>query len=260
MWKLNNSGIVDDDLFALACGPDLRVRSYSSCVVNGVRFCTAERDKNKKTQNFGVACASMHNNNSIDYYGKLTEIIELQYNNNDDGTSRTVVVFRCDWYKLDGKKTAMKDDGLFRSINIGTFWYKRDCFILATQARQVFYLPDNKNGKDWQIVQPFKHRHLFNVNEQIAEPSTASPYQETDCIEENGRRPEVDDILPDIPLNRYDEDRQVVDAAVVARLMMQNPPCAADGEGSDDDEEDDTVLEYWSEDEVAPIEVDSDDE
>jgi hypothetical protein len=28
--------LVDDDLFSLACGPDFRVRKYSSCIVNGV--------------------------------------------------------------------------------------------------------------------------------------------------------------------------------------------------------------------------------
>jgi hypothetical protein len=48
--------VVDDDLFALACGPDTRVRSYTTCVVNGVRFNTVERDKNKKTQNSRLAC------------------------------------------------------------------------------------------------------------------------------------------------------------------------------------------------------------
>ena len=26
---------VDEDVFALACGPDRRVRKYSSCIVNG---------------------------------------------------------------------------------------------------------------------------------------------------------------------------------------------------------------------------------
>jgi hypothetical protein len=129
---LNNSEGIDGDLFALACGPDLRLRSYPSCIVNGVRFCTAEGDQNKKTQNSGVACVSVHNNQLIDYFEKLTEIIELQYNNHVDGTTRNVILFRCEWYKLDGRKTALKDDGLFRSINTRTLWFKKDCFILAT--------------------------------------------------------------------------------------------------------------------------------
>jgi hypothetical protein len=32
----------------------------------------------------------------IDYYGTLKEIIELPYTNKDDGTQRSVIVFRCD--------------------------------------------------------------------------------------------------------------------------------------------------------------------
>jgi hypothetical protein len=34
---------VEDDLFSLACGPDFRVRKYSSCIVNGVHFNTGLR-------------------------------------------------------------------------------------------------------------------------------------------------------------------------------------------------------------------------
>ena len=134
MWMQNSSEMVEDDLFALACGPDLRVRSYSSCVVNGVRFCTVERDK-YKTQNSGVACAGDHLAQEIDYFGKLIDIVELRYNSKYGGNARTVVLFKCEWYKLDGKKTAVKDDGFFRSISTGSLWYKKDCFIMATQAK-----------------------------------------------------------------------------------------------------------------------------
>ena len=54
MWqilRLRNvgEGQIDDDLFSLACGPDFRVKKYSSCIVNGVRYNTLDRDKNKKT-------------------------------------------------------------------------------------------------------------------------------------------------------------------------------------------------------------------
>lgn len=258
IWRLNNSESIGGDLFALACGPDPRVRSYPSCVVNGVRFCTAERDQNKKTQNSGVACAGVHNNQLIDYFRKLTEIIELQYNSHANGTTRNVILFRCEWYKLDGKKTALKDDGLFRSINTGTLWFKKDCFILATQAKKIFYLPDNKHGQNWQLVQTFKHRNLYNVAEQDA--CTAASYQQTECIEENVRRREINNNLPNLPLNRVDEDRQVVDGIEVSRLMRENPRFAEDGESSSDEVEDDMVMEYFNEDEAAPLEVDSDDE
>jgi hypothetical protein len=126
--------VVDEDLFALACGPCIRVRSYSTCVVNGVRYNTAEHDNKKKTQNSGLACKGAYKKETIDYYDTLKEIIELQYSSKLDGTQRTVVVFRCDWYKLDGKHTSAKDDGFYKSINISNLWYKTDCFFLATQA------------------------------------------------------------------------------------------------------------------------------
>jgi hypothetical protein len=42
--------------------------------------------------------------------------------------------------------------------------------------------------------------------------------------------------------------------------MRENPRFAEDGESSSDEVEDDTVMEYFNEDEAAPLEVDSDDE
>jgi hypothetical protein len=83
---------VDDDLFSLACGPDFRVRKYSSCIVNGIRFNTMDRDKNRRTQNSGVMTKSTHKNNPIDFNGILKEIIRLEYNGNE----RSVVLFKCD--------------------------------------------------------------------------------------------------------------------------------------------------------------------
>jgi hypothetical protein len=55
MWQIMrlrniNEEEVDDDFFSLACGPNFRVRKYSSCIVNGVSFNTIDHDKNKKTQ------------------------------------------------------------------------------------------------------------------------------------------------------------------------------------------------------------------
>jgi hypothetical protein len=212
----------------------------------------------------------------IDFYGTLKEIIELEYNAKDDGTKRTIVLFRCDWYKLDGKHTAVRDDGFCKSINIGSFvweplalglpffigslWYKKDCFILATQATQVFYLPDIKNGTNWRIVQTFKRRHLYNVSKKDGVVSTAAPYQEQTCAMYIGRRPEVSEILPDMPLNRVDEAGLLADAAEDARLRKENESKTTSEDEEGDEVEDDTLMEYLSEEEAAPVEVDSDDE
>jgi hypothetical protein len=119
MWQImrlrnTNEEEVDGDLFSLACGPDLRVRKYSSCIVNGMRFNTVDHNKNKKTQNSGVMSQSTYNGHVTDFFGTLKEIIQLDYN------ARSVVLFKCDWFKLDGKRTELKDDGFFRSINVGS--------------------------------------------------------------------------------------------------------------------------------------------
>jgi hypothetical protein len=77
--------------------------------VNGVRFNTVDRDNNKKTQNSGVMAQASHINELIDFFGTLKEIVQLEYPEDD----RSVVLFECDWYKQDGKKTELQYDGFF---------------------------------------------------------------------------------------------------------------------------------------------------
>ncbi|XP_040382650.1 uncharacterized protein LOC102715326 [Oryza brachyantha] len=155
---------ISEGLYALAHGPDKCIRSYSSCIINGIRFNTVAREKAKKTQNCGIKTAGTHNSETIDFYGMLTEIIELSYIQNSNKT-HSVILFRCEWYDLEGKKYRMKNDGYLKSINVGSRWYKDDPFILATQASQVFYLEDTKLGKNWRVVKDFNHRHIFDVPE-----------------------------------------------------------------------------------------------
>jgi hypothetical protein len=98
---------------------------------------------------------------------------------------------------------------------------------------------------------------LYNVAEKDGVVSTAAPYQEQTYAVDTGRRPEVSDI----PLNRDDEDVLVVHVTEVALLNKENQLNANNSEAEEsDEEEDDTVMEYWSEEKAAPVEVDSDDE
>lgn len=159
-----NGEEINEDLYALASLLDLRLRIFSGCIVNGVRYHTVDRESSRRTQNSGVMVEGSHNGEDIDFYGQLKEVIQLQYNS-DSNSQRTVVLFKCDWFDTCSKKSRMKDDGYFKSISHGSYWYKDDAFILATQATKVFYLDDNKHGEPWKVVQKFSHRHLWNVNE-----------------------------------------------------------------------------------------------
>jgi hypothetical protein len=130
---------------------------------------------------------------------------------------------------------------------------------LATQANKIFYLPDTKLGKNWQIVQTFDHSHLFNVREIESAHYNAPAYQEDECCEEDGTREPVSRTTTDKPLNRDDEQGLMFEAADIARLMKDRDEEAQVSGG--EEEEDDTLLEYCSDEEGgAAMEVDNDDE
>jgi hypothetical protein len=89
--------VVTEGVFALSCGPDIRVKFSTSFIVNGVRYNTVDCEKYLQTQNSGALTEGTHDDHTTNFYGVLKKIIELQYNANLQ-CNRTVVQFRCDWY------------------------------------------------------------------------------------------------------------------------------------------------------------------
>ena len=71
---------VSDSLYALSCEPDLQNWIFSGCLVDGVRYHTADREKNRRIQNSGVMTEGTQDGESIEFYGCLKQITELQYN------------------------------------------------------------------------------------------------------------------------------------------------------------------------------------
>ena len=94
LWK-DNREEVNEGLYAISCPPDLRVKLWSSCSVNGVRYNTVDRERERQTQNSGVLVDGTHNNLQTEFYGQVKEIVQLTYNSNLESI-RTVVLFRCD--------------------------------------------------------------------------------------------------------------------------------------------------------------------
>ena len=149
---------ISNELLSLAYGPDRRVQKYTGCIVNGVRFHTKQCDVHLASQNSGMMVEGNHEDDQINFYGVLTDIIHLDYIKDCQ-----VVLFRCEWFDLDSKRRRIHKDGHLLSINVNKCWYENDPFILSIQAKQVFYLDDSKLGKDWRVVQKFHHRHLYDV-------------------------------------------------------------------------------------------------
>ena len=73
---------------------------------------------------------------AVTYYGRITEIWELDYR------MFTIPVFMCDWVDL----RAIEIDSFgFTTVNFARLSHQSERFILASQARQVFYVQDQEN-------------------------------------------------------------------------------------------------------------------
>ena len=64
----NHSPEATEALYALACGPDVEVKKYNTCIVNGVRFHTKDRNSWRKTQNSRLMVEGNHGDNVNDFY------------------------------------------------------------------------------------------------------------------------------------------------------------------------------------------------
>ncbi|WMV07748.1 hypothetical protein MTR67_007374 [Solanum verrucosum] len=150
LHKEDDSRIMED-LLALSCGPTKYVLHYNGYIVNGYRFHAEAYDKNLRTQNCGVAVVGetdKHSDN-IDYYGVLTDVLELQF------TDRRVL-FECKWFDAYDKTKGVKiDEYGIVSVNWGRFLKINEPFVLADQASQVFYANDNSN-RGWFDMKPSK--------------------------------------------------------------------------------------------------------
>ena len=221
---------------------------YSACNVNGVRYHTLDREKNRKPQNSGIMVKAIVNLEETEYYGVLKEVLELRYPKNKHG-ERSVFLFRGDWFDLHGKATGMKDDGYFKSLNVKALRYKKDPFILASQAEQVFYMEDTKYGKDWNVVQTFSHRHLYDVPElETGELNATDAYQE-EMPSTTSTVKDIDQLLD--TYSRDDEEGTPVHASIVYDLLKDDNNYDEDS-GTDDDGQEDGALsenEHSSDDE-----------
>ena len=120
----------------------------------------------------------------LHYYGVLVSVIELIY---DKGM--IVVLFKCKWFNTDPtrRRSTILDRGLL-SVDSNSVWYENEPFILATMAKQVFYLDDPAMGEGWKVVQVMSHRNIQSAatlggddESGPSEPTTNQPnepYQE----------------------------------------------------------------------------------
>ena len=156
---------VPDWIKELSRGPNIVAKRYSGYLTNGYRFHTRQRDARRKTQNSGITLvalttsfASSKDANPVDanltYYGRLTDIIELDYYGNFK-----VVVFNCDWYE------AAEDGYGLTYVHFNKKCYQEEPFVLASQAHQCFYVQDPFDQNKHYVMKTIP-RDLFSISDQ----------------------------------------------------------------------------------------------
>ncbi|KAB1212871.1 hypothetical protein CJ030_MR5G010171 [Morella rubra] len=219
-------------LYALACGAEPRVGSFSGCIMNGMRFHTASMEQFRQTQNSGVVVDGWHDESRIDFYGVLVDILELRYL---DG--HKVYLFCCDWWDLSDKKRGIRVDEHFTSVNISRRWYQEDPFILASQARQVIYIEDTKLRGDWRIVLKIPPRNMYDAPRASVDEDENIEVAHDALQEEVATRFNCTVLMVDGlsgPLRRNDVDPETVEVPLPATIETIN------------DEDDDIYGDYES--------------
>ncbi|XP_076933271.1 uncharacterized protein LOC143599119 [Bidens hawaiensis] len=142
---------VPDHIYWLAKGPSPTFKTYYGYYANGYRFHTKSRDSKCITQNSGVSLtaltpsfASSRDKNptvgNIDYYGRILDIIELDY-----------------WSK-------------FRVMIL---------FVMRSQVKQVFYAPDPIIDGLYYVLNTIP-RDVYDFDEEINEADCGSYWCDPD--------------------------------------------------------------------------------
>ncbi|KAH9684342.1 DUF4216 domain-containing protein [Citrus sinensis] len=234
-----------DQFYSLACGPNPVVYSYSGCNVNGVRYHVHTRDKNLKTQNSGVMVPGQHGSVSVDFYGVLSSVIELNYI-----FGNQIILFKCDWFDTNFNKKRIQKDYHLTSINVSRMWYENDPFVLAIQVRQVFYVDDYKLGSNWKVVNKMQHRHMWDVPEinDIEES-----FENVDNIYQENESSDIQLAVEEECLDGRQFNRPDVSSEEADNDGIHNEGLILEDEASDIGEEDETIenyCRYWI---MAPV-------
>ncbi|KAK5826123.1 hypothetical protein PVK06_021033 [Gossypium arboreum] len=147
VWSGN---IFNDEVKWLSQGPNRVVKRYSGFIMNGFRFHTKYRERLRRTQNCGVVVNSLITSyasardstpveGNVEYYGLLTDIIELDYYG-----KWKVVLFLCEWADANIARGIKNDQFGFTMVNFSRLIHTGEHlidepYVFSSQVKQVFY-------------------------------------------------------------------------------------------------------------------------
>ncbi|WMV23690.1 hypothetical protein MTR67_017075 [Solanum verrucosum] len=176
LYEHDNSKKIKD-LLTLSRGPMKYVTSFKGYIINGYRFHVQDYDNGLRTQNCGIVVAGETDEEDriIDYYGELTEILELQFIG-----GRRLVLFRCMWYDVYDKERGVKmDEYDFETSTRNTrnrsklSMPHRTC---SKPIREIIYELGGKHGNPPDMATIFFETR--KKDNKLLEPETNKKYDE----------------------------------------------------------------------------------
>ena len=109
------------------------------------------------------------------------------------------------------------------------------------KQNKCFYMEDTKYGNDWNVVQTFSHRHLYDVPElETGELNATDAYQE-EMPSTTSTVKDIDQLLD--TYSRDDEEGTPVHASIVHDLLNDDNNYDEDSATDDDGQEDGALSE-----------------
>ncbi|XP_050223125.1 uncharacterized protein LOC126673168 [Mercurialis annua] len=212
-------------ILSLAEGPLRSVKTFKGYCVNGFKFNTEEYGEDRVTMNSGVCVkGSLYGPAESDFYGVLTDIIELEY---PALPIKRTVLFKCNWFDPT-KKVGMLAHPRYNIVDVNhrKRYNKYEPFILAEQSDQVHYLPypsKRRDKKDWWAVCKIKARSEIDM------PATTVPAFQDDSADHL-----LDVITNEEPTNLVDPNGEADEAALHNPPLVETeddyPPSSSDDE------------------------------
>ena len=203
---------------------------------------STKRDSKRTTQNSGIFVSGTE---EFNYYGILEEIVKLTFSG-----AYSVTLFKCKWFNTDPRRKKVIIENNITSINTSGEWYKDDPYILANQAKQVFYLDDLLRGTQWKVVESVNHRQIWDIE-------TGEENLEVDVVQDVSSSNfiltvDLGELIMLPPQN--------LDEPVLVQNVIEEDQHLGDEEAHDElDEDDDLLIDFCEDDvNVANEESDSD--
>ena len=145
--KLYEKGKASELMYALSQGPDHRGRVFTRCYINNWLFRTTTIKRNLVTQISGVLVRGDGTTSNMTWYGVIRRMISLEF-----PAQKEVLLFQCDWYDVPAASTS-RSRGYSRDkygvidIDTSRFRYSNEPYILATQAKPVFFCQPREQAR-----------------------------------------------------------------------------------------------------------------